>query len=128
MDDDDPFADLGQTLEDEPNKSGSDEAPRSGNSPSNDGSAEESVENREPRTHPAFAYEATFQRPFYAREDTIDDFDPWLKYQLEHDLNQRGYQDIAVREMTDALLRTIVEENLIDEVTERFEQPRESVE
>nr|WP_241432773.1 hypothetical protein [Natrinema pellirubrum] len=77
-------------------------------------------------TDSAFSYEAAKQRPFYAREVTIEDFDSWLKYELERDLNQQGYQNIVVREMTDALLRTVVEEDLVDEVAERFEQARES--
>lgn len=77
-------------------------------------------------TDSAFSYEAAKQRPFYAREDTIKEFDSWLKYELQRELNQQGYQNIVVREMTDALLRTIVEEDLVDEVAERFEQARES--
>jgi broad-specificity NMP kinase len=47
-----------------------------------------------------------------------------MKYELERELNQRGYQNIVVREMTDALLRTVVEESLVEEVAERFEQAR----
>jgi len=40
--------------------------------------------------------------------------------------NQQGYQNIVVREMTDALLRTVVEEDLVGEVAKRFGQARES--
>ncbi|EJN57374.1 hypothetical protein HSB1_43370 [Halogranum salarium B-1] len=75
-------------------------------------------------TDTAFSYEAAQQRPFYAREDTITEFDAWLNYELERELSIRGYQNIVVREMTDALLRTVVEEDLVDEVAERFEEAR----
>ena len=127
MSNDDPFADLGKTLEDEPDDEepatdeGS-EASRAEESPS-----QEPVERQDPMTDSAFSYEEAKQRPFYAREETIEDFDSWLKYELERELNQQGYQNIVVREMTDALLRTVVEEDLVDEVAERFEQARESV-
>jgi len=126
MAEDDPFADLGETLEDEPDDEpqDTDEAPESetteGTSPQN------FVESRDPITDTAFSYEAAKQRPFYAREATIEDFDSWLKYELERELNQQGYQNIVVREMTDALLRTVVEEDLVDEVAEQFVQARES--
>jgi len=86
----------------------------------------EPVEPRDPMADTAFSYEAAKQRPFYARETTIGDFDSWLKYELERELNQQGYQNIGVCEMTDALLRTVVEEDLVEEVAERFEQARES--
>lgn len=126
MSDDDPFADLGETLEDEPD----DEKPAT-----DDGSeatttekshSQERVEQQNPITDSAFSYEEAKQRPFYAREKTVEDFDSWLKYELERELNQQGYQNIVVREMTDALLRTVVEEDLVDEVAERFKQARES--
>lgn len=106
MTEDDPFADLGETLEDEPE--------------------EERIERPDFITDTAFSYEDAKQRPFYAREGTIEQFDSWLKYELERELNQQGYQNIVVREMTDALLRTVVEEDLVQEVAERFEQARES--
>ena len=126
MADDDPFADLGETLEDEP-----DDEPQNTDEPSEpetteETSAQDSVEPRDPIADTAFSYEAAKQRPFYAREATIEDFDAWLNYELERELNQQGYQDIVVREMTDALLRTVVEEDLVSEVAERFEQARES--
>ena len=126
MSDDDPFADLGETLEDEP-----DDEPQDTDDASESGGDEETppqepVERQNPMTDSAFSYEAAKQRPFYAREATIEDFDSWLKYELERELNQQGYQNIVVREMTDALLRTVVEEDLVDEVAERFEQARES--
>ena len=126
MAEDDPFADLGATLEDEPDDEPQDmdEAPES--EAMEETSARELAEPRDPMTDTAFSYEAAKQRPFYAREATIEDFDAWLNYELERELNQQGYQDIVVREMTDALLRTIVEEDLVGEVAERFEQARES--
>lgn len=134
MTDNDPFADLGQTLEDE----GEDEE-QSTTEPfqeteATDSANEESTSatatpnqttQQDPLTDTAFSYEAAQQRPFYARVTTINDFDSWLNYELERELNGRGYQNIVVREMTDALLRTIVEEDLVDEVAERFEQARE---
>ncbi|MBV0926416.1 hypothetical protein KTS45_19605 [Halomicroarcula limicola] len=126
MAEDDPFADLGETLEDEPD----DKPPDTNGTSKSEGDEEtppqERVERRDPTTDTAFSYEAAKQRPFYAREATIEDFDSWLKYELERELNQQGYQNIVVREMTDALLRTVVEEDLVDEVAERFEQARES--
>ena len=126
MAEDDPFADLGETLQDEP-----DDGPRdTGEATESDATAEtssrESVQRRDPMADSAFSYEAAKQRPFYAREATTEDFDSWLKYELERELNQQGYQNIVVREMTDALLRTVVEEDLVDEVAERFGQARES--
>ena len=126
MTEDDPFADLGETLEDEP-----DDEPKDTDEPSESKGTEETptqepIEPQDPITDTAFSYEAAKQRPFYAREATIGDFDSWLKYELERELNQQGYQNIVVREMTDALLRTVVEEDLVDEVTERFRQARES--
>lgn len=126
MSEDDPFADLGETLEDEPDDEQQDTDEASESEVTEQTPARELVEPRNPITDTAFSYEATQQRPFYAREATIEDFDSWLKYELERELNQQGYQNIVVREMTDALLRTVVEEDLVDEVAERFEQARES--
>ncbi|MFC7021184.1 MULTISPECIES: hypothetical protein [Haloarcula] len=126
MTEDDPFADLGETLEDSPDDEPQDmdEAPESGTT--EETASKEPVERRDPMTDTAFSYEAAKQRPFYARKTTIEDFDSWLKYELERELNQQGYQNIVVREMTDALLRTVVEEDLVEEVSERFEQARKS--
>ena len=126
MSDDDPFADLGETLEEEPDDEPQDTDDTSESEGDEKTPPRESVERRNPMTDSAFSYEAAKQRPFYAREATIEDFDSWLKYELERDLNQQGYQNIVIREMTDALLRTVVEEDLVDEVAERFEQARES--
>lgn len=126
MADDDPFADLGETLEDQPDEEEPEPESESGTSTADETPSEESVEERDPMTDSAFSYEAAKQRPFYAREETIADFDSWLKYELERELNERGYQNIVVREMTDALLRTVIDEDFIDEVAERFEQARES--
>ena len=126
MAEDDPFADLGETLEDESDDEPQDTDGSSEPETTEETSTQDSVEPRDPITDTAFSYEAAKQRPFYAREATIEDFDSWLKYELERELNQQGYQNIVVREMTDALLRTVVEEDLVDEVAERFEQARES--
>ena len=126
MSDDDPFADLGETLEEEPDDEPQDTDDTSESEGDEKTPPREPVERRNPITDSAFSYEAAKQRPFYAREATIEDFDSWLKYELERDLNQQGYQNIVIREMTDALLRTVVEEDLVDEVAERFEQARES--
>ena len=126
MAEDDPFADLGETLEDEPDDEPQDTDEASEPETTGETSAQDSIEPRDPITDTAFSYEAAKQRPFYAREATIEDFDSWLKYELERELNQQGYQNIVVREMTDALLRTVVEEDLVDEVAERFGQARES--
>lgn len=124
---DDPFADLGETLEDEGQKATPDvetTADADDGADTDEATADPQPELN-PRIDPAFSYEAAQQRPFYAREETIDDFDSWLNYELERELNERGYQNIVVREMTDALLRTVVEEGLIDEVAARFEGARE---
>lgn len=134
MANDDPFADLGQTLENESDDQENATTPNEStgstmsNAPServDDGDGEQ-VEERNPMKDTAFAYEEANQRPFYAREETIEDFDSWLNYELERELSNRDYQNIVVREMTDALLRTVVEEDLVDEVAERFEQAREN--
>ncbi|ESP90174.1 hypothetical protein [Candidatus Halobonum tyrrellensis] len=114
MAEEDPFADLGETLDDEAD--GADE-------PSGDSDAAGGAD-RDPLTDRAFSYEAAVQRPFYAREATVEAFDAWLNYELERELDDRGYREIVVREMTDALLRTVVEEDLVDEVAERFESAR----
>lgn len=128
----DPFADLGQTLEDESteqeNTTVSDESNGSTNSEASgraDDVDDKQGDERNPIKDPAFTYEAANQRPFYAREETIVDFDSWMNYELERELSNRNYQNIVVREMTDALLRTIIEEDLVDEVANRFEQARE---
>jgi hypothetical protein len=127
---DDPFAHLSETLTGDPdaregraneertgeNGDGSDP---SGPSGSTDG------DGTRP-TDPAFAYEEAVQRPFYAREATVEAFDAWLNYELERDLSERGYRNVVVREMTDALLRTVVEEDLVDEVAERFARARDA--
>ncbi len=126
MAEDDPFADLGETLEDEPDDEPQDTDEASEPESMEETPTQDSVEPQDPITDTAFSYEAAKQRPFYAREATIKDFDSWLKYELERELNQQGYQNIVVREMTDALLRTVVEEDLVDEVAERFGQARES--
>ncbi len=124
MADDDPFADLGETLTDDPDngQQGTDDSSESAGAA--DSADQESVDRRDPMTDTAFSYEAAKQRPFYARKETIEEFDAWLKYELERELNQQGYQNIVVREMTDALLRTAVEEDLVEEVAERFDQAR----
>jgi hypothetical protein len=125
MAEDDPFADLGETLEDEP-----DDEPReetaSESEPTEETPPQDSVDQRDPMSDTAFSYDAAKQRPFYAREATIEEFDSWLNYELERELNQQGYQNIVVRELTDALLRTVVEEDIVEEVSKRFERARES--
>jgi hypothetical protein len=126
MAEDDPFADLGETLEDEPDTETPDTDGTSESSTTEESQSQDPVEQRDPMTDSAFSYDAAQQRPFYAREDTIEDFDSWLNYELERELNKKGYQNIVVREMTDALLRTVVEEDLVEEVAERFVQARES--
>jgi hypothetical protein len=131
---DDPFADLGQTLNDDPEApddtpTADDEAEiQSSDTPDEqpDNQNEEPSEARDPLTDPAFSYETASQRPFYARPETIDDFDAWLNYELERDLSERGYQNIVVREITDALLRTVVEEDMIDSIADRFEHARDT--
>jgi hypothetical protein len=129
MAEDDPFADLGETLED--NSEQEEGKPQAGTestpSDTEDIASEENKDNYDPVTDTAFSYEAAEQRPFYAREESINDFDSWMKYELERKLSERGYQNIVVREMTDALLRTAVEEDLVQEVAERFEEARSSI-
>lgn len=125
MTDDDPFADLSETLEEDPDDTGEESETESRDTAPVETSDGDSVEERDPMTDAAFTYEAAKQRPFYAREETISDFDSWLKYELERELHDRGYENIVVRELTDALLRTVVEENFIDAVAERFEHARE---
>ena len=123
MAEDDPFADLGETL-----GSGSggnvteEDAPAAEEAEANGGDVEDG--GGDPTSDSAFGYEAANQRPFYAREATIEAFDAWLNYELERELSERGYRNIVVREMTDALLRTVVEEDLVDEVAARFESAR----
>ncbi len=119
MSKDDPFADLGDTLDDDTGDDAEDQTNPDAATEQDDS------ESHDPMNTPAFAYDDAAQRPFYAREETIDDFDAWLNYELERELNERGYQDINVREMTDAVLRTIVEEGLVNEVAERFEEARQ---
>lgn len=133
-DDSDPFADLSQTLEDESDDRDDTATAQEPTKPPTtdtttehvDGSDEKDVEEPDPVSDTAFSYEAANQRPFYAREETIENFDSWLNYELERELSTRGYQNIVVREMTDALLRTVVEEDLVNEVAERFEQERKN--
>jgi len=132
MAEDDPFADLGKTLEDESNGEENAAVPQESTSTrpdstagTDDKSGAEQSEDSDPVKDVAFTYEAANQRPFYAREGTIEDFDAWLNYELERELDNRGYRNIVVREMTDALLRTVVEEELIDEIAEQFQRARE---
>jgi hypothetical protein len=125
MPEDDPFADLGETLADEPEETATETESQSGRT-TDDSPAEETREQRNPISDTAFSYEEANQRPFYAREETIQEFDAWLKYELERELDEEGYQNIVVRELTDALLRTVVEEDLVKAVGERFEQARRS--
>ncbi|MFC6906877.1 hypothetical protein [Halalkalicoccus tibetensis] len=120
MTDSDPFADLGDTLEDSDEESVSAES----STAESQSSTSDSNQTNDSLTDTAFSYEAAQQRPFYARASTIDDFDSWLNYELERELNDRGYQNIVVREMTDALLRTVVEEDLVEDVAQRFESAR----
>jgi hypothetical protein len=126
MAEDDPFADLGETLKDDPEGERSEVGTGSEPSTTEDAASGESSQRHDPMTDTAFSYEAAKQRPFYAREESINDFDSWMKYELEREISQRGYQNIVVREMTDALLRTVVEEDLVQEVAERFEGARQS--
>lgn len=125
MSDDDPFADLGQTLEGDQETTTSQDLTEPTTTEPGEQSDDPSSE-ADPMVDPAFSYEAATQRPFYARDETIEDFDAWLNYELERALSTRGYQNIVVREMTDALLRTVVEEDMIDAVAERFEDAREA--
>lgn len=125
MSDDDPFADLGQTLEGDQETTTSQDSTEPTTTEPGEQSDDPSSE-ADPMVDPAFSYEAATQRPFYARDETIEDFDAWLNYELERALSTRGYQNIVVREMTDALLRTVVEEDMIDAVAERFEDAREA--
>ena len=133
MTDDDPFADLGATLESGSGDQEDTEGPKesaeavTGGSPAEavDEADEDLVAESDPTTDAAFSYEEAQQRPFYAREGTIGEFDSWLNYELERELSERGYQNIVVREMTDALLRTVAEEDLVAAVVERFEEARE---
>lgn len=123
MTDSDPFADLGETLE-EPDE----ESPSADSTTTeSQSSASETDQPTDPMTDTAFSYEAAQQRPFYARASTINDFDSWLNYELERELSDRGYQNIVVREMTDALLRTVVEEDLVEDVVQRFESARNDI-
>jgi hypothetical protein len=131
MSDDDPFADLSDTLDDANKQDDSASSQAMAESTTTDSTSEQSVtqdegndKDQDPMEETAFSYEAAYQRPFYARDETIEDFDAWLNYELERELSIRGYQNIVVREMTDALLRTVVEEDLVEEVAERFEQAR----
>jgi hypothetical protein len=126
MAEDDPFAFLGETLEDEPDDEPQDMDSTSESEDDEEISPREPIDQRDPMTDSAFSHEAAKQRPFYAREATIEEFDSWLKYELERDVSRQGYKNIVVRELTDALLRTVVEEDLVDEVSQRFEQARES--
>lgn len=123
---DDPFADLEDALEDDSADAAdaADPESASGSSGSTD-STDQSDTHNDPITDTAFPYEDAQQRPFYARESTIAEFDAWLNYELERELSERGYENIVVREMTDALLRMVVEEGLLEEVAARFEQARE---
>jgi hypothetical protein len=116
---DDPFADLGETLE-------GGESADAEESTASDATGEQGADSDavDPVTDAAFTYETATQRPFYAREGTIEEFDSWLTYELERELSERGYRNIVVREMTDALLRTVVEEDLTEAVARRFEQAR----
>jgi hypothetical protein len=126
MPNDDPFADLGQTLENQSDDDHQEDTETTENADPRAEGSDLSIDNQlNPITDAAFSYEAANQRPFYAREETINDFDSWLNYELERELNNRGYQNIVVREMTDALLRTVVENDMVDEVAERFEEARE---
>ncbi|WP_128478972.1 hypothetical protein [Halorussus pelagicus] len=127
MTDDDPFADLSQTLEDDSDEQNDTEPSPHSQTSTDESSAKESLEEHDPMKESAFMYEEAQQRPFYARQDSIEDFDSWLNYELERELSERGYQNIVVREMTDALLRTVVEEDLVNEVAERFEEAREQI-
>jgi hypothetical protein len=77
-------------------------------------------------TDPAVSSETATQRPFYVPPETIDDVDTWLNDERERDLSERGYQHIVVREMTDALLRTVVEEDMIESIADRFEHARDA--
>jgi len=120
MSEDDPFADLGEALSDDATDADSSDGGADGS-----GDDAGTPDDPDPRVEAAFPYEAAVQRPFYAREDAIESFDSWLNYELERELDERGYRNIVVREMTDALLRTVVEEDLVDEVAERFERARE---
>jgi len=75
MAEDDPFADLGETLEDEPDDEPQDSDEASESEATEEASPQESVQQRDPMADSAFSYEAAKQRPFYAREATIEDFD-----------------------------------------------------
>lgn len=122
---DDPFADLGETLEGDPDNQDDTETSQDYSTSTDASIADDSPTERDPMEESAFTYEDAQQRPFYARQESIEEFDSWLNYELERELSERGYQNIVIREMTDALLRTVVEEDLVDEVAERFEEARE---
>jgi hypothetical protein len=131
----DPFADLGETLgedgEGDNAETAEAAAESSGDSTtlseaSDKGQTSQQDINPDPIRDAAFSYDQANQRPFYAREETITDFDAWLNYELEAELNARGYRNIRTREMTDALLKTVTKESLTEEVAEQFEKSRKN--
>lgn len=131
----DPFADLGETLGEDGKGDDAETAEAAAESSrasttsseaSDKGQTSQQNVDPDPIRDAAFSYEQANQRPFYAREETIADFDAWLNYELEAELNARGYRNIKTREMTDALLKTVTKESLTEEVAEQFEESRRS--
>ena len=129
----DPFADLGETLGEDgkgDDAETAEAAAESSGASTTDSEASDKGQTSQQNVDPdpirdaVFSYEQANQRPFYAREETITDFDTWLNYELEAELNARGYRNIKTREMTDALLKTVTKESLTEEVAEQFEKSR----
>lgn len=125
-DDNDPFADLANDLDDDSASGDGAAAADSDGSASTsagDASGEQSsgagqAADADPRESPAFKWSQDMQHPIYVRDETWDEFEDVLlgvQYRLRR---EHGVKNVGKTELHDALLRTAAEDDLVAAVLE----------
>ena len=71
---------------------------------------------------PAFPFDDTTQRAFYARPETWEAFEDALDFEVRRALRDRGFRDVPKRELHDAVLQVITDHP--DAVADNVEQMR----
>lgn len=64
---------------------------------------------RSPKEIPAFAFDDAKQDALYPREETWQDYEDALDFEVRRDLREDDYQDVEKRELHDATLRVAIE-------------------
>lgn len=121
-DQDDPFADLEDTVSGDSNDTEEQEqsAPESSAAGDTDPSATSTVDaesDTDPIETRAFEFDETRQSAFYVREATWDEFDT-LMTEIELAAKKRGAKNVTKSEIHDAILRNIDAEEIAEAVVD----------